>query len=286
MAVLFSHRRFTVVSADSLVGFDQELKQNPALLAKIKRSLDLSIEMTSAAYWALFNFESMWRISGDTVATDKDAKAVIPALLEYFQFDVKTADTQSKNKNMRMMDRIKRVYDLINGGLTLRDSTIVIGDMAGANGRIAMEQKRRTDVSPIRRNFGFTTEWQHKPWQMAVGDIELSVAYVRGGREDEIARTLVHEASHKFAQTKDILYKKDAFHKVAGAGLQDLIDLGDQAEVTLPGRAKKMLPMSGLERGTQDYTLVVAEHLLENADSYAWAARRIWKHRNASRNTA
>lgn len=292
MGELLTHRHFTVVSSSALqvAGFDQEVMQSPLLQQKIKRCLDISTEMVSAAFWALLNFDSAWRMNPDGLSRDNDAIVVIPALVKYFRVDSDIAQGRSRDKHLTMVDRIRSVYASINTGLSLRSCKILIDDTGTANGRVAQEQVLRRpangQISPIRRNFGFTTEWNHRPWQRSIGDIEMNVSYIRGGTPDAIARTIVHEASHKFAQTKDVMYKHESFAKLlAGSDLTDTIDLGFQPEVNLPGRAKRLLPMAGFEKRAPDQT-ISAEHLLENADSYAWAARRIWKHKTGFRKAA
>jgi hypothetical protein len=67
--------------------------------------------------------------------------------------------------------------------------------------------------------------------------IHLNVSSINDEPEDLITRIIVHEATHKFAGTVDVAYKWDSLKHNAG------------------GYA----------------------NLTNNADSYAWACRRIWK---------
>jgi hypothetical protein len=179
------------------------------------------------------------------------------------------------------------VYQTINTGLWLRNCDIILETMhANTKARVALEQRRRDGVSPIRRNFGFTDEWGHKAWQLAIGDIELNLSYVRHEQPDTVARTVVHEASHKFAGTKDVLYKEGSFAKLPADRFQEARDVGliaaaDQREIARAGHNKPLRPMSGWEKGTD--SVITDERWLENADSYAWAARRIWKHKTGFR---
>jgi hypothetical protein len=71
----------------------------------------------------------------------------------------------------------------------------------------------------------------------ALQRIHLNIDIINSDPEDRIARTIVHEATHKFAGTDDIAYKADNLKHNAG------------------GHA----------------------NLTNNADSYAWCCRRIWK---------
>jgi hypothetical protein len=207
--------------------------------------------------------------------------------MKYFHIDIDLADLSAQRKHLKCVDRIRWVYQTINTGLTLRSCDIIIEHMsATTKARVALEQVQRTGASPIRRNFGFTDEWGHKPWQQAIGDIELNLSYVRGERPDTVARTVVHEASHKFANTKDVLYKDGSFAKLDRTMFEDARDLGiiganDQREITRATRTKPLRPMSGWEKGTNN--VITDERWLENADSYAWAARRIWKKKTGFR---
>lgn len=67
--------------------------------------------------------------------------------------------------------------------------------------------------------------------------IHLNINMINSDPQDKIARTIVHEATHKFAGTADVAYKADNLKYNAG------------------GHAG----------------------LTNNADSYAWCCRRIWK---------
>jgi hypothetical protein len=90
-----------------------------------------------------------------------------------------------------------------------------------------------------------------------------------------VARTIVHEASHKFPLTKDGLYKHQSFGKTRDLSAEDRL-VRDESAITPPRPDnKKMNPMLGREKGLQN--LISAERWLENADSYAWLARRLWK---------
>jgi hypothetical protein len=104
-----------------------------------------------------------------------------------------------------------------------------------------------------------------------MGRIEISFDYVIESimSYTDIARTIVHEASHKWAFTKDVLYKHQTFVKTNCAGEQE------QEKIRIPGREKELMPMTGFEGKTDN--LITAERWLENADSYAWFARRMFK---------
>ncbi len=281
--LLLNHRNFKVVASAGVVnsGEAATLANDGLFQNKMKRILDMATEMVSATSWALLNFDSAWRVNPSGAAKDVDVIVVAPALLKYFHIEIDSANESARRKQLSRIDRIRWVYQTISTGLSLRSCDIIIEHMsATTKARVALEQVKRDGASPIRRNFGFTDEFGHKQWQQAIGDIELNLNYVKGEQPDTVARTVVHEASHKFANTKDVLYKDGSFAKLDRemfdtAREMGIIGANDQREITLPGRTKKLLPMSGWEKNTNN--VITDDRWLENADSYAWAARRIWK---------
>jgi hypothetical protein len=129
-------------------------------------------------------------------------------------------------------------------------------------------------------------------------------------KAEEIARTLVHEASHRFAQTKDILYKqsslgarlkeddKQEMQRLPGESkaefdehrrfAKDVIqEMSAAAQITSralagDGRAEVKLRQTGLQKdlvslAPKSGPEILPVQWLENADSYAWFARRVWK---------
>jgi hypothetical protein len=106
------------------------------------------------------------------------------------------------------------------------------------------------------------------------------------GTEDAlVARLLLHEATHKWANTKDICYKWDTIaqkfkhkewekaadqRKTSNAFmLGQKIKEGVQPQLARTDKAKPLLPLA--KEG------VAIEEWVYNADSYACAARRLWK---------
>jgi hypothetical protein len=89
------------------------------------------------------------------------------------------------------------------------------------------------DIKDIRTS---TRGWVGPP-SHAQRRIHLNISVIQNDTEGYIARTIVHEASHKFAGTADVAYK---FH--------------------------------GLKNNTGNHA-----GLTNNADSYAWAGRLMWK---------
>ena len=267
MGELFKYRTFTVVTSPELekAGLDTMLRCDGRVHQRIRNSLDQATAMVSVMLQALEEFRSARPTSPESTDTGL-------ALRKYFQLIVDGMAFRYWGR----VEGIQKVYKKVETGLGLA-CPIVLMSSANMVGRVATDKKAHFTVSPIRSIFNFQTEWRHKHWVQSVGDIELDVGYVLGAPEDSIARTIVHEASHKFAQTKDVLYKDESFSQRSRETLAEAIEMGDQKVVTIPGRDKKLLPLSGYERS--DDSVISDDRLLENADSYAWAARRIWKHR-------
>jgi hypothetical protein len=268
MGELFRYRTFTVVTSPELekAGLDTMLRFDGRVHQRIRNSLDQATAMVSVMLQALEAFRNARPTSPESADTGL-------ALRKYFQLIVDGMTFRYWGR----VEGIQKVYQKIETGLGLSCPIVLMSAGGKVVARVATDKTAHFTVSPIRSIFNFQSEWQHKPWVKAVGDIELDVGYVLGAPEDNIARTIVHEASHKFAQTKDVLYKDVSFGQRSRETLAEAIEMGDQQVVTIPGRTKKLLPLSGYERSED--AVISADRLLENADSYAWAARRIWKHR-------
>lgn len=113
---------------------------------------------------------------------------------------------------------------------------------------------------------------------------------VDGKNQGAVAALLLHEATHKWAHTRDICYKWDTIaqklkHKEwekkeedrtsgNGFGMKQAMKDGKQPALFLPGRAKPVLAMAKAN--------VTADQWVYNADSYSCAARRLWKETMAS----
>src|SRR5262249_19890838 len=128
---------------------------------------------------------------------------------------------------------IVEVFETVMEGMqdqTLQDGFVVALIDRGAEGMKAGVLKADNPVvgttpSRIRQLFGYEDEWGHTPWFPMIGPICLNISYyfgssppARSNSDSEavwMARTLVHEGTHKWAQTKDILYKHSSYGKIA-----------------------------------------------------------------------
>jgi len=206
------------------------------------------------------------------------------ALLKYFHLQYGGSSTLHA-QYWRYVRGIRRVFGLILQGLQ-SPYDLVIAWLGGAGGVVIKDMNPRP-VSPIRKVFGFADEWGHVAWTLGAGTpgrIRLGYEYIEKSqtRPEDVARTLVHEASHKWARTKDILYKSQSLAYIYRDDA-DSEALG-QKSIPIAGRRTPLKPMTGLDLGPAaqrpggpDFPLIDDERYLENADSYAWTARRLWK---------
>jgi hypothetical protein len=208
---------------------------------------------------------------------------------------------------------IQRVFVQIREGLEdVQNCTIQLWSFVDQRIWAAVKDDRKerpgSTASPIRATFGFSDEYGHVPWKGMQGPILLSTTWLKRPPEsieilknEEIARTLVHEASHRFAGTRDILYKAESFGTDLKAEDEYLAEQGatesDKSYIrdrSAPARiTDRALPPStpGSEKmravGIKKDLVSIAPKMgkpsvapelwLENADSYAWFARRVWK---------
>jgi hypothetical protein len=224
--------------------------------------------------------------AGDVFQEEPKRREVYHALAKYFGIQPSQPDY------LRYVSGIMDVYKLVKAGF---DSPyeIVLFDpqyVEGATGDICGYVKGRgmpvsQAASPIRRHFGFTTEANHLPWKgNVVGRrMHISVTMMNSMKSedsaDEVARIIVHEATHKFALTVDVLYKHQSFDSQLEndkLSVEDFLALEyKQPEIRMPQVPGKVIrPLAGADKDFAQYPSI---RLLENADSYAWTARRLWK---------
>jgi hypothetical protein len=225
------------------------------------------------------------------VQGDPDYTEVGKGLLKYFNL------TSDDDQYWQYIDGIRVTFAIVLRNLQ-QPYNLILSDMKD-RGRVKNKQLRsqQSELREIRKRFGFQTEWDHTSYvPLQHEDIEISTWWVRDAPSArEVARTIVHEASHKWAQTTDVLYKHQSF---AGAeppndpnrkrNRSERIygpEYGRQLRIRMPGQPRFFLPMMAFE-GKDDPNdpdvLIDTEKWLENADSYAWFARRMYKRRSGT----
>ena len=255
---------------------------HPANKSKLDNAIKIAPLMVSAALDALNDLElykPMHKDRADAKAKlkaqpDPDRTDAGQALVKYFNLRYSATDARYWSCVAGIMALYEKMYDGLSGSYEL-----VIADF-DANARVVSHGTVRTiPVSQIRATFGFSDEWGHSDytWPERRGRIQITYSYL-GDRHvlaSDLARTIVHEASHKWAHTKDVLYKAASWGKVPEPLRQEMFKLGVRPErQERPDKAKLLLPLTGLDNQLR---LIDRERWLENADSYAWMARRLWK---------
>jgi hypothetical protein len=255
---------------------------------------------------------------------DMDLAAEVDnGLHKYFHLARQQLQVKSGGKGGIVVRGIKAVFLKIQAGLdSMEDCEIELRTFLDTKtwAGVSPEGKERSghSASPIRAEFGFTDEFGHTPWKGLGGPIMLNTHWLKRPAEEgfkkmeEVARTLVHEASHRFAQTKDILYKQSSlgarlkeedklemqrlpkpgesqveFDEYRGFAKEYIQQKSAETQITSRaiaggGRAEVKQRSTGLQKALVSLAPKSGPEIqpvqwLENADSYAWFARRVWK---------
>jgi hypothetical protein len=240
-------------------------------------AIDVAPKMVKAAIDQLnkhlaYQTETVATVLARSMKANPDHSEVGQGLIKYFNLKYFTKPGARNPQYWRYVHGILAVFSKIQKGLSAPYNLEL--DLFEVKGRVlGMKADQAVPVSPIRATFGFVDEWGHVPYNgyQSMGNIQIAYQYLLESVKwpTEIARTIAHEASHKWAFTKDVLYKHDTFVKMKQA------DEADQEKIKIPGRKKDLMPMTGFEGKTDN--LIAPERWLENADSYAWFARRMAK---------
>jgi hypothetical protein len=305
---------------------------NPTIRQNLTTALSLAPVMIRCATEALAEYESFMG-GADSETRAQLAAEVGEGLCKYFELH----EILEKHGNVpRWLRGMVTVYGRIAQGLQ-GAWTLVLFNKGGDDirGRTALDgtvtYQGSNTPSLTRQAFGFPDEYGHVDWQGFMGGLLLSEQFISSPtakqgwtKAEEIARVIVHEGSHRWAQTKDILYK----HKSAAAlgkideqfstdeGMNQYMEnthgkykwnntvkaprkaemiaekrasllAGQQAglqNLVFDERAGKKPLLSMNLKGLADKSPIDPIRWLENADSYSWFARRMWK--RAGRPTA
>ena len=239
---------------------------------------------------------------------DERRKDTIRTLAKYFSMEPSSRDYVAN------IGTIIEVYEKIAVGLSNNLEIVVFNPVARkdwqdiskpttARGFVPTQKPENKEdyknfLEMKRELVSMGDDGPHRYWgKLGAGKIHLSLSlFVDGGHEngaDAIARTLVHEASHKFANTKDHLYKHQSFlyaeggesvtadgNAMIGVGPSSLAKRGVTYQHGKAVSRGPVLQMVGEVKkpGTNELIAVTETNkFIDNADSYAWAARRIWK---------
>lgn len=283
---------------------------------QISNGIGLARAMTACALKGLDMWSACLRGDGDLAL----AAEVDDALHKYFRISRQDLDKRVDGSVAR---GIRRVLQQVHDGLEDREQCAIqlwsfVKPRVWAGVMEVGGTKAGTQPSPIRATFGYADEHGHVEWRDMGGPILLSTAWLKRPEEsahytkaEEIARTLVHEASHRFAGTRDILYKAESLgeelkamdkvfsDRVKQPGETQAEFVNDRilnkqllqqasagASTTTraprPGGVEKLRAV-GIPKDLVSMAPKVGKppiddvRWLENADSYAFFARRVWK---------
>jgi hypothetical protein len=281
------------------------------LKERFKYIIQTAPEMVQAAQSALDDYVNLSKnnaLSGNNAG--KNPPYVWDGLAKYFALLDNTTATY-----WSYLTGIRTTFDLMKQGLSGEYEIALklpgIGVMGDAYAGALLDGVKTLGVSPIRQRFGGEDMWGHVEWQGFKGPLQFSAKFFAEGEANvppdkinaAMARVLVHEASHRWGNTTDVLYKNSTWGKKAS--VYDKGKLMNQTEAERlcsmaflhteieAGRAsgevkyrkrfgQPVKPFVGMggnpEGGKEGATKIEDKRWLENADSYAWFAKRMWKH--------
>lgn len=126
-------------------------------------------------------------------------------------------------------------------------------------------------------------------------EIHLSLTYIASpdAASADIARTIIHEGTHKWANTTDVCYKHstvskcftkddiDTIKPVTGSGFtrytEDMDEKAEKLRIQFTKFNKVTMQAVRVPAYESSAFKTEADSWVKNADSYAWAARRLWK---------
>ncbi len=233
---------------------DPFLKLGSTSKAKLAMAIRYSRQIVEDSCQLLAQYEHAQIVASVDKQMSKDyfgkQTVVKEAMEKYFGLDLKQPGDKAKIATIRtkfgqIRSGIAGQFDLVVGYIHDRDD---------------VKTGIKDAFSTLRHGNGVKNAWRHikfiregtEGWVSSrgthVGRIHLNMDSIENYSEGKIARIIVHEASHKFANTDDV----------------DLLDDG-----TNDGSGYKW---DGLKHNARGYV-----GLENNADSYAWGGRLMWK---------
>lgn len=303
---------------------------NTKLRDRIQDGLALAPLMVRCALSRLKTYQSFMVGTDGEEGVSSDALADIgDGLHKYFEME---AVIESGHSLQSFLRGLVTVYTAVAEGLKAPHDVIFYPERPGETAKAKTQldgvvRPGSQSASFARAAFGFVDEFGHADWQGFTGGILMSQEYFAKSIPpsswepgEEIARVLVHEGTHRWAQTKDINYKhnsaawrldaeekkiasdaaceasfgafawkrmspKDKDTKLAyqrktfvdparNVAHQNIVrDRGANAKPLMSLNVRGLVDASRHRDGTAIDPL----RWIENADSYSWFARRMWK---------
>lgn len=215
--------------------------------AKLKQSIEYSRQIVVdslhllRAYARYRAFRSVDRDMAADFFAAEDNRVVLEALPKYFGLDMRSRAIHTD------LQTIILKYQQIHAGIS-GPFELVVGDVHDGDDIIdgvgdawkEIKKGHGHDAFKALKEIRTSTRgWVRGAGTSNVGRIHLNTNVLRTDPAGRVARTIVHEASHKFANTDDVAYK-----------------------------------WQGLKNNARGHA-----GLINNADSYAWAGRLMWKRR-------
>ena len=302
--VIVNHEDSPIADKDYKEGWDAiPTKQR----SELKNGILLSKIMVRCALSGMQTWNKCLKAEGSAEEM-KLACEVHDGLSKYFHLKHQPLDKRVSGAVAR---GITRVFLNIEEGLATETEISLKsfpGKYWGGVSPVSDAKNPGTKASPIREIFGFADEYGHVDWKGLGGPVMFSTAWLKRppasdkvSKTEEIARTLVHEASHRFAHTKDILYKdssagssikvednelsmmdiddgwrmarKDMMARAGALSMEGRTAMPSKPKIFLTGGPKPLMSINP----KSEMPAIAAEQWLENADSYAYFARRVWK---------
>jgi hypothetical protein len=230
-------------------------------------------------------------------AREKSLTNTVLALFKYFNIPHDLRSLDRNDPHWHNVTRILEIYERTLEGMSKAYKIYLYEDQTAGGSQKALGFVRHAKVEgeePIRAYFRTAPDVDGHiayPHWHPTSDIHIRMNalldkqhHINEKNDGVVARLLLHEATHKWANTLDICYKWDtiaqknkhqewnvaeAQRKDKGRELARHIKSGAQPSLALPGRDKPLLSMAKVGVASTDWVY--------NADSYACAARRLWK---------
>jgi hypothetical protein len=248
MDIILNNVRVTNWSKNPLLKLGQTQQQRLSL------AIDYSRQIASDALAMLQEYQRKQIVKSVDPQMAKDffgsQAAVKEALAKYFGLQLNLPADQQK------VSVIVQKYQLINQGISGRFDIVVgtVHDMDDIKEGLsdAWSSLKNGAISEAWGHIKFIREgtggWVNTGASHAQHRIHLNVERINNFSAGKIARIIVHEASHKFANTDDVT----------------VIDASGDERVGYK--------WDGLKYNASGFT-----NLENNADSYAWGGRLMWK---------
>jgi len=278
-------------SGELPVGFDYERSWIDKLDNAVKKA-KMMVQVTIKDLTEYMGSEAM-RTAG---LPGRNFDEVENALAKYFNLRMATMNYSAnpvvnRYKYWGYVEGVLEVYNSISRGFSVPYEILIYSQKKKADGSFEHGHvlAGRGMDSALMTMLAKPDPMGHVPWgTVKTSEIHLNVEWFNSPAvdDDDVARTIVHEASHKWAYTNDILYKSNSYRSSLAddpGKLDDAVQLGMQETIPRAGAMKMAAGVGGAAPQPKPIYRMMGEkdikplELLRNADSYAWVARRLWK---------